>query len=180
MINIGSLQVTEFGKGLRQKEYHCWASWSCLWGNPAVIFHLISWKARYQFSFSLVNWTLVWFRNLVYDDPQFLLNTIQSVKPYANEQSVEGTQGRGALAEASEGLACVSLLKGEWVLHSRGSLNPVAEVLVAALLSRHGCSSVIVLAFCCCNKILEIMSLVVTFPEPPVRGHVFLHRREWW
>lgn len=115
----------------------------------------------------------MWFRNLVYDDPQFLLNTIQSVKPYANEQSVEGTQGRGALAEASEGLACVSLLKGECVLHSRGSLNPVAEVLVAALLSRHGCSSVIALAFCCCNKILEIMSLVVTFPEPPVRGHVF-------
>lgn len=64
-------------------------------------------------------------------------------------------------------------MKGECVLHSRGSLNPVAEVLVAALLSRHGCSSVIVLAFCCCNKILEIMSLVVTFPEPPVRGHVF-------
>lgn len=109
---------------------------------------------------------------MVHDDPQFLLNTVQSVILYANEQSVEGTRGRSALAEASEGLACVSLLKGECALHPRGLLSPVAEVLVAALQSRHGCSWVIVLAFCCCNKILEIMSLLVTFSEPPVRGHM--------
>lgn len=55
VINIGSLRVSYFGEGLKKKEHHYLANWSRLWGNPAVIFLLISWKIRDQLSFGLVN-----------------------------------------------------------------------------------------------------------------------------